>query len=593
MTSRPSSSLGGTRGSAMLRLRLGFIVIAVVISFFGARLVQLQVIDPGAIATRAAQEGTDTVELPAERGAILDRNGTELATSVSGMMVIADPQMTRAKAPEIATLLSDELGLDYFETLERLRREGTRFQYLARRVPATKATAVVDSLTEQGYKGVSTQRDPIRDYPGNDVAANIVGFLGEDEPLAGLERTFNAQLAGTDGKARYQVGGGNRIPLGDHNVTEARDGTDLQLTLDQDVQWYAQRVLRNAVESSGSLSGTVVVEEVGSGELLALADYPTYDANKPLDGANTPEEVEKRKTDLGSRALSDPYEPGSVEKALTFASLLDQGLITPRTRITVPPELERAGAKPIGDHWDHDTIRLTAAGVLARSSNIGTVLAARESDKQKLADYLRAFGLGQRTDIGMRGESAGILPQGAWSDGSRDTIAFGQGLSVNAVQMAAAINTIANGGVHVDPSLIKGSATTDTGQQVGTDHVTTRRVVSEQAARDTAEMMELVPQSDGVAPAAAIPGYRVAGKTGTAQRVVDGRYDGSFTVSFAGFAPADAPRFTVYVVLHRPQNGLGGGGNAGPVFAKVMTYLLNKYGVPSTGTTPSTLPVEW
>ncbi len=577
----------------MLRLRLGFIVIAVVISFFGARLVQLQVIDPGAIATRAAQEGTDTVELPAERGAILDRNGTELATSVSGMMVIADPQMTRAKAPEIATLLSDELGLDYFETLERLRREGTRFQYLARRVPATKATAVVDSLTEQGYKGVSTQRDPIRDYPGNDVAANIVGFLGEDEPLAGLERTFNAQLAGTDGKARYQVGGGNRIPLGDHNVTEARDGTDLQLTLDQDVQWYAQRVLRNAVESSGSLSGTVVVEEVGSGELLALADYPTYDANKPLDGANTPEEVEKRKTDLGSRALSDPYEPGSVEKALTFASLLDQGLITPRTRITVPPELERAGAKPIGDHWDHDTIRLTAAGVLARSSNIGTVLAARESDKQKLADYLRAFGLGQRTDIGMRGESAGILPQGAWSDGSRDTIAFGQGLSVNAVQMAAAINTIANGGVHVDPSLIKGSATTDTGQQVGTDHVTTRRVVSEQAARDTAEMMELVPQSDGVAPAAAIPGYRVAGKTGTAQRVVDGRYDGSFTVSFAGFAPADAPRFTVYVVLHRPQNGLGGGGNAGPVFAKVMTYLLNKYGVPSTGTTPSTLPVEW
>ncbi len=577
----------------MLRLRLGFIVIAVVISFFGARLVQLQVIDPGAIATRAAQEGTDTVELPAERGAILDRNGTELATSVSGMMVIADPQMTREKAPEIATILADELGLDYFETLERLRREGTRFQYLARRVPATKATAVVELLREQKYKGVTTQRDPIRDYPGNDVAANILGFLGEDEPLAGLERTFNGQLAGTDGKARYQVGGGNRIPLGDHNVTEARDGTDLQLTLDQDVQWYAQRVLRNAVESSGSLSGTVVVEEVGSGELLALADYPTYDANKPLDGANTPEEVEKRKTDLGSRALSDPYEPGSVEKALTFASLLDQGLITPRTRITVPPELERAGAKPIGDHWDHDTIRLTAAGVLARSSNIGTVLAARESDKQKLADYLRAFGLGQRTDIGMRGESAGILPQGAWSDGSRDTIAFGQGLSVNAVQMAAAINTIANGGVHVDPSLIKGSATTDTGQQVGTDHVTTRRVVSEQAARDTAEMMELVPQSDGVAPAAAIPGYRVAGKTGTAQRVVDGRYDGSFTVSFAGFAPADAPRFTVYVVLHRPQNGLGGGGNAGPVFAKVMTYLLNKYGVPSTGTTPSTLPVEW
>lgn len=231
--------------------------------------------------------------------------------------------------------------------------------------------------------------------------------------------------------------------------------------------------------------------------------------------------------------------------------------------------------------------------MLAKSSNIGTVIAARQSDKQKLADYLADFGLGQRTNVGVRGETAGILPQGQWSDGARDTIAFGQGLSVNALQMTAAINTIANGGVHVDLSLVKGSTTTDTGLEVGTDHTETRRVVSERAAKDTAEMMELVAQPDGVSPMAAIPGYRVAGKTGTAQRVVDGRYDGSFTVSFAGFAPADDPRFTVYVVIQDPQNGQGGGGAAGPVFAKVMTYLLNKYGVPSTGTTPSTLPVEW
>ncbi|WP_235739163.1 hypothetical protein [Nocardioides alcanivorans] len=213
MTSR-QSSLGGTRGKAHLRLRLGFIVIAMVLSFFAARLVQLQVIDPGSIAAMAAKEGTVRVELPAARGAILDRTGTELATSVSGVMVVADPQMTKKDAPEIATILSDELGLDYFETLERLRREDSRFQYLARRLPATKATAVVETLVEQGYKGVTTRRDPIRGYPAKDIAANLVGFLGEDEPLGGLERTFDAQLAGVDGEARYQVGGGNRIPLG-------------------------------------------------------------------------------------------------------------------------------------------------------------------------------------------------------------------------------------------------------------------------------------------------------------------------------------------------------------------------------------------
>lgn len=582
MTSR-QPSLGGVRGRAHLRLRLGFIVIAVVLSFFAARLVQLQVIDPNAIAAMAAREGTQRVELPAARGAILDRTGEELATSVSGVMVVADPQMTRKHAPEIATILADRLGLDYFATLERLRREGTRFQYLARRLPAAETTQVVEELAESGFKGITTQRDPIRHYPADDVAANLIGFLGEDEALGGLERTFDAQLAGVDGEARYQVGGGNRIPLGDNTTVEAQDGEDLQLTIDRDVQWYAQRVLRNAVEAANAESGVIVVEKPDTGEILALADFPTYDANDPLA---SPEE------DLGSRAVSAPFEPGSVEKSLTFASLLDQGLITPRTRITVPAQLERAGSKPIGDHWDHGTIKLTAAGALAKSSNIGTVIAARESEKDALEQTLRDFGLGQRTEVGIRGESAGSLPTD-WSDGTRDTIAFGQGLSVNALQMTSAISAIANDGVRVEPSLIQGSAVTDSGVEVGTDHAESHQVVSKQAARDTAEMMELVTQPDGVAPKAAIPGYRVAGKTGTAQRVVDGRYDGTFSVSFAGFAPADDPEFTVYVVLHNPRNGGGGGSTAGPVFAKVMTYLLNKYGVPATGTTPSTLPVEW
>jgi cell division protein FtsI (penicillin-binding protein 3) len=294
--------------------------------------------------------------------------------------------------------------------------------------------------------------------------------------------------------------------------------------------------------------------------------------------------------------MSDVFEPGSVEKALTMSALLDAGKVSPRTRITVPEELRRDGRR-IGDWFDHGRIRLTLAGVLAKSSNIGTVLAADKFGRGELRRYLTAFGLGKRTDIGIRGETQGILPdQSLWSGLVEDRIAFGQSLSVNAVQMAAAINAIANDGVRVSPSLVRGRATTDDGTVVGTDTATTRRVVSERAAHQTAMMMERVVDPDaGVAPGAAVPGYRVAGKTGTAQRVGDdcGCYDGTFTVSFAGFAPADDPEFTVYVVVQNPRNGGGGGSVAGPAFSKIMGFALRRYQVPPTGTKPSTLPVEW
>jgi cell division protein FtsI (penicillin-binding protein 3) len=294
--------------------------------------------------------------------------------------------------------------------------------------------------------------------------------------------------------------------------------------------------------------------------------------------------------------MSDVYEPGSVEKVLTLSSLIDAGRVTPRTRLTVPGSLMRQD-RPIGDWFDHGTIRLTLAGVLAKSSNIGTVLAADKFQGDELREYLTAFGLGEPTGVGVRGESPGIVPAGSlWTSQTQDRVAFGQSVSVNALQMAAAINTIANGGVRVDPSLVRGTATTDDGQEVGTDTATARRVISEDAARKTMLMMERVVDPEaGVAPGARVPGYRVAGKTGTAQRASSecGCYDGTFTVSFAGFAPADDPRFTVYVVVQNPRNGGGGGSVGGPAFAKIMGYALRRYAVPPTGTKPSTLPVEW
>lgn len=582
------SSLRG--GSALFRLRFGFVAIAIVLSIYGARLVQLQGLDPKSYAAMAAAEGVVSITLPADRGAILDRDGEPLAESVDGLMIVADPKLTREHAPYLAKELAAELGLDYFKTLKALSKPDTRFQYVARRVPATQALNAVERLTEDGYKGLATERDPLRDYAAHDVAANLLGYMGADgKPLGGMELTFDKILAGKDGSARYEVGGGNRIPLGDNQTVKPVDGKDVKLTIDRDLQWFVQRVLRQTVLGAKAESGMAVVMDTRTGEVLALADHPTFDANDPLAGAT--------EEDLGSRAMSDVYEPGSVEKVLTMAALLDAGKVTPRTKILVPPELPRQD-RVIHDHWDHGKERLTLTGVLAKSSNIGTVLAADEFEPGELHDYLTKLGFGQRTKVGVRGETAGVLADpDTWSQINQDTIAFGQGVSVNALQMTAALNTIANGGVRVPPSLIRGSAVTDQGEEVGTDVRGPQRVISEQAARDTAQMMEkVIDPVDGTASKAAVPNYRVAGKTGTAQRVDPecGCYEqDAFDVSFAGFAPADDPRFTVYVVLRKPGVAGGGGSLAGPAFSTIMQHALRRYAVRPTGTKAPDLPVTW
>jgi cell division protein FtsI (penicillin-binding protein 3) len=571
-----------------LRLRTGFLFIALVLSFFGARLVQLQGVEAAKYATlSAATGGTVTVQLPAQRGDILDRDGRPLATSVDGRMVVADPSMTAAKAPELARFLADRLHIDYFATLRALSEPHSRFAYVARRVPASLALSVVDEATQQGFRGLATRNDPVRSYPDHDVAANLLGFLGNDGPLAGLELSFNRQLAGTNGSETYEVGAGNRIPLGKSTVVPADNGTDLHTTIDEDLQWYTQRVLRQTVAGAHADSGFAIVMDSHSGEVLALADYPTYDATNPSASPIR---------DRNSLAMTSPYEPGSVEKVLTLSSLIDAGKVTDHSRLVVPGAL-KSGDKVIHDWFPHPTLHLTLAGVIAQSSNIGTAEASRHFKTGQLRHYLTEFGLGRPTDVGVSGETAGLLPsQVAWNSMLQDRIAFGQSVSVNGLQMAAAVNTIANGGVRVSPSLIQGSATTNTGMAVGTDHTTRRRVVSQNAAHQMTLMMERVVNPDaGTAPGAQVPGYVVAGKTGTAQRVGPkcGCYNGQFTVSFAGFAPADKPRFTVYVVVQNPRNGGGGGSVAGPAFSQIMAFALRRYGVPPTGAKPSEIPTTW
>ncbi len=575
------------RGTSLVRLRIGFLLITMIVSVFAVRLFQLQGVDAQAYVAKARAEGVVTVNLPATRGTITDRNGVPLADSVDGLMIVADPTLTIKHANQIATIIARRLHVDYFDVLQRLRKPYTHFQYIARRVPSTEARAVVAEIDRHGYKGIDTRRDPVRSYPGDDVAANLVGFMNaEGQAGEGAELMFDRLLAGTDGRATYEIGGGNRIPLGDNSTVPPHSGHNLKLTIDRDVQWYAQRALRDAVQSVNGVSGSAVVMDTHTGQLLALADYPTFDPNEPTKSPDA---------DLGARSLRDVYEPGSVEKVLTTSALLDAHKVTPNTKIVVPPVL-KSNDRVIHDDVTHGTLHLTLTGVLARSSNIGTALADRQFSPHQLYSYLHNFGLGQSTALGVNGEAPGVLSDpSTWIQVNQDNIAFGQGVAVNVVQMAAAVNTIANGGVYVSPSLIKGRATTSGGQVVGSDTSTQRRVVSRRAAAQETRMMESVIGPGGTAPNTAIPGYRLAGKTGTAQRV--GKkcrcYNGTRTVSFVAFAPADKPRFLSYAVIQNPRNGGFGSTTAGPVVHRLLSYVLQKYAVPPTGTKAPKPRLTW
>jgi len=569
-------------------MRLCLLAIGFVLSLFAARLFQLQGLDANAYAAMADEEGSQTVTLHAPRGPIVDRFGVELASTVDAVALTADPTMTDDHAPAIAALLTRHLGLDYFSTVAKLRTPQSQFVYLQRRVPVWRADAVMADLEAARLPGVFTERDPLRSYPGRDVAANLIGLVGDDGTgLAGLEYQYEDLLSGEDGQATYMLSpSGERIPLADASVQQPEPGVGVQTTLDRDVQWYADRRLRQAVLDTGSDWGAAITLEVSSGQIIQFAQYPTFDPNHAA-------EVDPDR--LSARGVQYVYEPGSVEKILTFSALADAGAITPRTRVKVPGALWIDGYQ-VNDDWEHGTLRLTATGVLAKSSNLGTILSSQRISRDRLYDTLRSFGLGSATGVGLPGESGGILPHpDGWADINHATIAFGQGLSVTVLQMAAAVSAVANSGRYVQPTLVSGFLQPD-GSVTDAPPPATHQVISPDAARTVARMMEAVTGEGGTAPLAAIPGYRVAGKTGTAQRVdpETGRYiDGERTISFAGFAPADEPRFMTYVVLDNPSDGSFGGTAAAPVFRDIMSMVLQRYGVPPTGTQPPNSKLEW
>jgi cell division protein FtsI (penicillin-binding protein 3) len=543
------------------------------------RLVALQLTDAREIA-RAGLAGRLREEvLFAPRGAIFDRNHHVLAQSIEARYVYADPSQINAKDVQpTAEILRDLLGIPVSELVPKLSRKvrangiKDEFEYLARRVDIETADAVL----ARKLHGIYVQRDELRIEPGNDLAANLIGFTGSDNTgLAGLEAKYNSLLAGQDGVRKFEVGSGGlvQIPGGYDEEKPARPGSSLELTIDSSLQYEVQRVLGEQAQKTEAYFAAAVVLDAQTSEVLAQASYPTYNAANPSDA------TQAQMVDV---ATQQTVEPGSIHKVITLGAALETRVISKDSAVRVCPALKIAGQTYRDTHPMPCGTQLTLPGLLAYSSDVGTITIADHMRPQTLYDFQRAFGLGSATGEGMPAEAPGLVqPPSRWSGTSHGSIPIGLGVSATPLQMAAVYATIANGGVYVPPRLTKATISAD-----GTVHPAaapaSRRVLSEQNAailRQDLEAVVTAPNATGVA--AAIPGYRVAGKTGTGLYVKDSKYAPGEVGSFIGMAPADSPRFVVAVVMYTP--GGSGGTVAAPAFQQMMQFALRRYTVPPTG----------
>ncbi|MEU0061329.1 penicillin-binding protein 2, partial [Streptomyces sp. NPDC006334] len=593
--SRPAAPRVIRLGSPRPRLRLVGLALTLVMAAFVVRLLQVQAVDASTYAAKAERNRYVGQVLTAERGEITDRSGIALATSEDAYDITADPTMFARDQLKIddgperaAALLAPILGQEQSDLVKKLRPEDPEVRYTklaGRQTPqvwkqikdlksalATKSDT--DRSTVNVLAGVFSVPSSKRVYPNGGLAAGILGWVNaEGKGGGGVEQQLNALLSGKDGKIRYAQSGGRQVPTAGSTETPAVPGSDVELTIDRDIQWAAQNAITEQVEKSRADRGYVIVQDTRTGEILAMANSPGFDPNDLSDA---------RPASLGNAAVQDAFEPGSTAKVMSMAAVLEENAATPLTHVTVPNRLHR-GDRLFQDDIDHPTWYLTLNGVLAKSSNIGTILATGQLGRTQaeankvLHSYLREFGIGRATGLGFPGETRGILAApGAWSTSQQYTIPFGQGMSVNALQAASVYSTIANGGVRVQPSLVRGTKGPD-GRFTPADAPQKKRVVSQKTARTLAQMLEsVVDDEEGTGAKARIPGYRVAGKTGTANRVdpATGKYRG-YTSSFAGFAPADAPRVTVYCAIQNATQGSYFGGQiCGPVFKQVMEFSL-------------------
>lgn len=564
------------------RIRALLIGAMVVFSLFAARLVDLQLVRGDALAAEAKGMRTVTVAQPAERGRIYDRNGTPLALSVPGRDITVDPTLVSDidyYARELAKILEiKEESLKERLKPVQLASGPSRFAYIARAVPEEKWQKVRQiaqpGTQKKGLPGILSRSASVRTYPSGALGANFLGHTnlkddregGGYQGVSGLEQMLDHHLSGEDGYKTYeQSASGKQIPTGTAREKASQPGSSYTLTIDRDIQWATQSALEKQREILDADSMIAVIMEVKTGNVLALAQSPTDD----------PGDKNRKAENLRNLPVELAFEPGSTAKVITVSAAVEEGKVDKSTAFDVPNRLERGGTN-FSDDQNHPHYELTTAGVLAHSSNIGTIQIGETIGPEKLREYHEKFGLGQPSGLGLPLENPGIvLPLDQYSPTSFPTITFGQGISANVVQMASVFETIGNMGVRMTPRIID-SITRPDGTVEQAPIAEGKRVVSESTAKQMIEMMEGAVQETGTAPIANIPGYRVAGKTGTAHRYDEkvGRYNG-YVASFAGLAPATDPQYVMAVTTVNPKGGNHfGSTTGGPVFKEIMAQVL-------------------
>ena len=543
--------------------RIRLLLFVLVLAFAGtlARAVWLQGVQAASLSRMAASQHRETVVIPAGRGTIFDRTGLQLAIGEQDTTVYANPhQIGDPRA--VALAAGHALGIAPAKLYPDLADRSRGFVYLARKTDPAKATA----LAKQGLSGLGFYPEERRTYPQGTVAAQVLGFAGVDNRgLAGLELQLEQELSGVPGKETIV-----KDPFGRAidviSQTAERNGRDVFLTIDHTIQANAELVLRQTVHQWGAKSATAIVLDPHTGAVLAMAVQPGYDANA---FSRTPARAQ------GNHAVLDVYEPGSTFKLVTVAGVLSDGLVTPRTAFTLPYSI-RVADRVVHDAERRGTERMTVAHILSHSSNIGAITLAERLGKERLAAWISRFGFGRRTGIDFPGESPGIvLPVGQWSGSTIGNVPIGQGIGVTAIQMASVYASMANHGVWVEPHLV--------------DHVSggarasvkRRRIVTPHVSAQLVTMLRDV-VSEGTGTLAAVPGYTVAGKTGTAQKP-DGKggYSSSrYVASFVGMVPATRPRLVILVMVDEPRGAIWGGVVAAPAFSQIARFDLQYLEVP-------------
>ncbi len=542
------------------RIGLLFALFALALCVVVARASWLQAVRGPELRADAQSQQTETVTVPGSRGSILDRNGTELAVSEDAATIFATPYQIE-DPPAAAEKLSDILDIDRDALIEQLASADSGFEYIARKVDLPTA----ERVRKLHLAGIGTLADSRRIYPQGELASQVIGSVGVDNNgLTGLEASREDTLHGTEGE-REIVRDALGKELERNTLDSAQTGTDLKLTVDASLQARTEEVLAGIAESYSPKGATAIVMDPGSAEVLALANYPAADPGDP--GGATPAE-------LANRATGYTYEPGSTFKAFTVAGALEEGIVTPDTPFDLPPTIQVAD-RVIEESHSRGYVTLSVADILAQSSNVGAVKIGLETGAERFDHWIREFGFGSPTGIDFPGEEQGIvLKPSEYSGSTMGNLPIGQGLSVTPMQMATAYSAIANGGVLHSPHVIAEEG----GEPVAQPE--RARIISRDTATKLSRMLEGVLAPGGTASEVSVPGYTLAGKTGTAQKVVDGAYSESqFVASFVGFAPAKDPELLVAVVVDEPKGDYYGGTVAAPAFGEIAKFALPYLGI--------------